>query len=124
MILLITENQYFKMKKALSIIAFMFVVSISANAQTQNPKEAGKTDAKNLSEFVELKEGQQDKLAMYFATKHDAYQVPNLSDARKAALGDYMMTSLTEILTPEQMAKLKTNPALLNKLTGITSAKK
>lgn len=102
----------------------MFVVSISANAQTQNPKEAGKTDAKNLSEFVELKEGQQDRLAMYFATKHDAYQVPNLSDGRKAAMSDYIMSNLTEILTPAQLTKLKSNPTLLNSLTGVTSSKK
>ena len=122
--LLITENQKFKMKKVLSIIAFMFVVSISANAQTQDPKQAGATDAKNLSEFVVLKQDQQEKLAMYFATKHDAYQVPNLSDGRKAAMGDYIMTNLTAILTPAQLTKLKSNPTLLNSLTGVTTSKK
>lgn len=102
----------------------MFVVSLSANAQTQDPKEAGKIDAKKLSEFVELEKDQQDKLAMYFATKHDSYQNPNLSDARKQALGDYIMSSMTEILSPKQMDKLKTNPALIQTLTGGTSAKK
>ena len=112
------------MKKVLSIIAFMFVVSISANAQTQDPKQAGATDAKNLSEFVVLKQDQQEKLAMYFATKHDAYQVPNLSDGRKAAMGDYIMTNLTAILTPAQLTKLKSNPTLLNSLTGVTTSKK
>ena len=112
------------MKKVLSVIAFMFVVSLSANAQTQNPKEAGKADAKALSEYVVINQKQQEELAMYFATRHDAYQVKGLSDARKAALGDYVMTNLQAILTKEQMAKLEANPQLLQSLTGVATSKK
>ena len=112
------------MKKVLSVIAFMFVVSLSANAQTQDPKEACKADAKALSEFVVINQSQQEQLAMYFATKHDAYKVKDLSDARKAALGDYVMSNLKTILTKEQMTKLQANPQLLQSLTGVTTSKK
>lgn len=50
------------MKKFLSVIAFMFVVSLSANAQTLDPKQAGKADAKNLSEYVVISDVQQEQL--------------------------------------------------------------
>ena len=112
------------MKKVLSVIAFMFVVSLSANAQTQDPKEAGKADAKNLSEYVVINQKQQEELAMYFATKYDAYKVEGLSDARKSALGDYIMSSLQKVLTADQMSKLQANPQLLQSLTGVTTSKK
>ena len=102
----------------------MFVVSITANAQTQDPKQAGKTDAKNLSEYVVITQQQQDELAMYFATKHDAYKVEGLSDARKSALGDYIMASLKNVLKADQMAKLQANPQLLQSLTGVAASKK
>ena len=112
------------MKKVLSVIAFMFVVSLSANAQTQDPKEAGKADAKNLSEYVVINQKQQEELAMYFATKYDAYKVEGLSDARKSALGDYIMSSLQKVLTADQMSKLQANPQLFQSLTGVTTSKK
>ena len=112
------------MKKVFSVIAFMFVVSLSANAQTQNPKEAGKADAKQLSEYVVINQKQQDELAMYFATKHDTYQAKGLSDRRKAAIGEYVMTNLKNVLSADQMAKLQANPKLLQSLTGIAPAAK
>lgn len=113
-----------KMKKVLSVIAFMFVVSISAHAQTQDPKEAGKVDAKNLSEYVVINQKQQEELAMYFATKHGAYQSTELSTGRKAAMTDYVMSSLTKILSAEQMTKLQANPQLLASLTGVAPSVK
>ncbi len=102
----------------------MLVVSLSANAQTQDPKEAGKADAKTLSEYVVINQDQQEQLAMYFATRHDAYQIKGLSDGRKAVLGDYIMNNLQNVLTPAQMTKLQANPELLKSLTGVTTAKK
>lgn len=113
-----------KMKKVLSVIAFMFVVSLSANAQTPDPKEAGKADAKNLSEYVVINQKQQEELAMYFATKYDAYQRNDLSAARKAAMTDYVMSSLKNVLTADQMKKLEANPQLLASLTGVSTATK
>ncbi len=102
----------------------MFVVSISANAQTQDPKEAGKIDAKNLSEYVVLTQDQQNQLAMYFAIKHDAYQSTNLSEGRKDAVKQSTMANLTHILTPAQMTKLESNPTLLKSLTGVATTTK
>lgn len=112
------------MKKVLSVIAFMFVVSLSANAQTKDPKEAGKADAKHLSEYVVINQKQQDELAMYFATKHQSYQETQLSEGRKAAMTDYVMSSLTKVLTPAQMTKLQANPQLLASLTGVSAVAK
>ena len=43
----------------LSLAFAMF--SLSANAQTQDPKEAGKADAKNLSEYVVINKVNKDK---------------------------------------------------------------
>lgn len=101
----------------------MFVVSLSANAQTLDPKQAGKADAKNLSEYVVISDVQQEELSMYFATRHDAYQVEGLSNARKEALADYIMTNLKNVLNADQMAKLQANPQLLQSLTGVASKK-
>ena len=102
----------------------MFVVSLSANAQTQDPKEAGKADAKNLSEYVVINKEQQEILAMHFATKYDAYQSTELSDGRKTALANYILSSLTKVLNADQMSKLQANPQLLQSLTGVAASKK
>jgi hypothetical protein len=134
------------MKKIIALCVLGLAFGVSANAQqkktvaqpakvatatsttktataTQKPvsneitQKAG-ADLNELNNLVVLSKAQIEQLKPVFAYKYQTYaDVPSLSKDRKDVLAQGIESKIKAALTPDQVAKLETNPGLIQKLT-------
>jgi hypothetical protein len=75
-------------------------------------------DLNELNNLVVLSKAQIEQLKPVFAYKYQTYaDVPSLSKDRKDVLAQGIESKIKAALTPDQVAKLETNPGLIQKLT-------
>ncbi len=98
-------------------MTLLFAFTISANAQDQkNYEEAAKKDAIALTEYLGLKETQQEDFFRLFKMKHETLQDPNISEERKNEMSKIVGLKIKASITPDQSAKLDNNPELMKQL--------
>jgi len=106
------------MKKIISVFVFLFVCTISLNAQEKNT-DAIKVKAKNelaqLAKVVQLDNETAINIGNLLESKHKLL-AENLSEDRKAIVAKEISLKLKGILTPEQLQAVEAKPELMKKL--------
>lgn len=106
------------MKKILTILAFFLAFSIGASAQEsqKDPNKAAQADFAALNTAIPTKKLERE-LTEIFYTKHKTLvSQTNITAEEKAQLSSKIEAKLTEVLSPEQFKKLKSNQQLYKKL--------
>ena len=106
------------MKKIMLIIAmFVGITTASFAANTTDPVTLAKQDIKELLEVVEISQHLKNDLLTLFTMKYEALSDTNLhpdnAQQIRARFGDKFMAGLTD----DQLAALKKNPELFERLT-------
>ena len=121
------------MKKIIALFVIMLAFGVTANAQQKKTtaapakaqqtstdeavKKAAARDLELMSTSLALTEEQKTVYKGLFETKQRTLATPNLSDERKSVLAENIERKVRSMLTTDQLAKLDSNPELLNKLT-------
>ncbi|WP_343624980.1 hypothetical protein [Flavobacterium lindanitolerans] len=107
------------MKKILAILAFFLAFSIGASAQEsqKDPNAAAQADFVALNAIVPIsKESVKDVKETFYRKHKSLISQTNLTAEQKAQISAETDAKLTEILSPEQLKKLKANQSLYKKL--------
>jgi len=120
------------MKKIIALFVVMLAFGLNANAQQKKAAaattqktvqksdatiQAAARDLTLLSETVELTEEQKGIYKRLFETKHHSLSDASLPQERKDRLAENVERKLKSVMTPDQVAKIDSNPELLKKLT-------
>lgn len=119
------------MKKIITILVVMLAFGFSANAQKKEAKPATQAvaqqkedikqlamkDVEALGKVIKFTGTQKDDFLGLFEYKHREL-ANNLSADRKASLSKVIEAKIKASLSPEELAKLEKNPAVLKKLTN------
>lgn len=106
------------MKKILTILTFFLAFTIGASAQEsqKDPYKAAQADFTALNAVIPTKKLERD-LTEIFYTKHKTLgSQANITAEEKAQLSSKIETRLSEVLSKEQLKKLKANQQLYTKL--------
>ena len=107
------------MKKFVALFAFLFAFSISATAQDQKTIDiAAKKDVSALTEYLNLNATTQENFFKLFQMKHEILSDATLTQERKDEMSRQVGLKIMATLSSDQMAKLDTNPELLQSLKG------
>ena len=124
------------MKKIIALLVFTLAFSINANAQQKRPvkpaasttttakaddaptdfKTAARNDVAALSKVVAFTGTQEQDFYNLFKYKHEV-MAADITQERRDNLSMSIEAKLRAGLTPEDMKKLESDPALLKKLT-------
>ncbi len=120
------------MKKIVFVLTVFFAFSLNANAQSkkeltkeeivnqekiknQTPEENAKSDAMELSKFLDLNENQTNNFYKLFEGRYKALQ-KDLSVERKTELSRVMEAKIRATIGDDLMSKLEKNETLYNRL--------
>ncbi len=124
------------MKKIIALFVVMLAFGATANAQqkkaaatpapakaapaayheTPEVQKAAARDLELLSSTLTLTEDQKKAYKGLFETKHRTLSDKSLSPERKGVIATNIESKLKSMMTPDQIAKLDSNPELLKKL--------
>ncbi|RZJ64285.1 MAG: hypothetical protein EOO50_16135 [Flavobacterium sp.] len=108
------------MKKILAIVTLCLAFGFSANAQDKkvSPESAGVKEAVELTDYLQLNATEQNAFAGLFKMKHEMMADPNMTPEKKKELSVIIEKKIEATLDGNKMEKLRSNPALLKKLTN------
>ncbi|WDO13154.1 hypothetical protein MH928_00280 [Flavobacterium sp. WW92] len=106
------------MKKIFAILALFLAFSISAVAQEgqKNPDTAAAADFAALNKVVPISKASEREIKEAFYAKHKFLTQTDLTAEQKAQISTETEAKLAELLSPEQLKKLKANRELYKKL--------
>ena len=129
------------MKKIIALFVIMLAFGVNANAQQKKTKaapaatatatpakqqyhetpevqKAAARDIELMSTSINLTEEQKNAYKGLFEMKHRTLSDKNLSTERKTVLASNIEMKIKSMLTPDQIAKLDSNPQLLKTLVN------
>ena len=105
------------MKKIITLFVFIFTLSFNANAQeAKTASELGKADAKAVAELIKIDSQTLTALEGLFEMKHNTLLIKGISEERIKVLTEVIELKLAATLEAEQVEKLKENTDLYKKL--------
>lgn len=106
------------MKKIVAIFTLLVAVSFSAKAQEKKlpPQEEGKAQAAEMISFLKLDDKQAADYTKFLSMKTRTMADPSLSAEKKKKLSDVVVKRLEGTLTKAQMAQLRGNTALYERI--------
>ncbi|MCG2610613.1 hypothetical protein LZZ90_03735 [Flavobacterium sp. SM15] len=106
------------MKKIIALFVLFFAFSINANAQENKDAKTkasieleakANADLKKLIEVTNIEPSTHRTYYSLFYKKHRDFSKPNITDAERKSIMEYMVGKLTAGLKPEQIEALKKN---------------
>ncbi|UOX32215.1 hypothetical protein LXD69_09110 [Flavobacterium sediminilitoris] len=108
------------MKKIFAFVVLFFAFTMSSFAQQEEVREEiallAKSDAKEITEYLELGDTELSDFYRLFYYKHDELS-KSTNEERKAVISKSVKASIEASITPDKLKKLNTNPKLFKKLT-------
>ncbi len=108
-----------KMKKIFAFVVLFFAFTMGSYAQENVNEEIAvlaKKEAKDIKEYLQL--GDKDEADFYRLFYHKYEELSKATnEERKAVVSNVILKKIEASITPDQLKKLNSNKALLEKLT-------